>query len=59
MLKGVDGDTVDIVDDEIFDRVRQLIYKYVKNELGAAYFELMREQQLDVDSGLRLALALD
>lgn len=46
--------SVDIVDDEIFDRVRQLIYKYVKNELGAAYFELMREQQLDVDSGLKM-----
>ena len=46
--------SVDIVDDEIFDRVRQLIYKYVKNELGAAYFELMREQLLDADPALKM-----
>lgn len=45
--------SVDIVDDDIFDRVRQLIYKYVRNELGAAYFELMREQPVDREPGLK------
>ena len=45
---------VDIVDDEIFDRVRQLIYKYVKTELGAAYFELMRDQPLDQEPALKM-----
>jgi hypothetical protein len=46
--------SVDIVDDEIFDRVRQLIYKYVKTELGVAYFELMRDDVIDGDPGLRM-----
>jgi hypothetical protein len=45
---------VDIVDDEIFDRVRQLVYKYVKTELGAAYFELMRDQSLDQELVLKM-----
>jgi hypothetical protein len=45
---------VDIVDDEIFDRVRQLIYRYVKTELGAAYFELMRDQPLDQEPALKM-----
>jgi hypothetical protein len=45
---------VDIVDDEIFDRVRQLIYKYVKTELGAAYFELMRDQLIDSEPALKM-----
>ncbi len=46
--------SVDIVDDEIFDRVRSLVYKYVKSELGAAYFELMREEPLDRQLGLKM-----
>lgn len=46
--------SVDIVDDQIFDRVRELIYKYVKNELGAEYFELMREEYIDNESGLKM-----
>jgi hypothetical protein len=46
--------SVDIVDDETFDRIRQLIYRYVKNELGASYFELMQEQTLEGDPGLRM-----
>jgi Predicted nucleotide-binding protein containing TIR-like domain len=46
--------SVDIVDDAIFDRIRELIYKYVKNELDAVYFELMREQQLENEPGLRM-----
>lgn len=32
---------VDIVDSSIFDQVRDLIYKYVKNELKGEYFELL------------------
>jgi len=39
--------SVDIVDDSTFDGVRQLIYRYVRNELGAAYFELLREQPME------------
>ena len=46
--------SVDIVDDRIFERVRLLMYKYVKDELGAAYFELMRDQPIGSDSGLRM-----
>ena len=46
--------SVDIVDDSIFDRVRQLVYKYVRSELGAAYFELMREQDIGGSPGLRM-----
>ena len=45
---------MDIVDDEIFERVRQLIYRYVKNELGVAYFEVMRDQLIDDELGLRM-----
>lgn len=32
--------SVDIVDDRIFEAVRQLVYKYVRDELGATYFSL-------------------
>ena len=46
--------SVDIVDDSIFDRVRQLVYKHVRSELGAAYFELMREQDIGGSPGLRM-----
>ena len=46
--------SVDIVDDEIFERVRHLIYKYVRNELGAAYFEVMRDQFIETDPGLKM-----
>ena len=45
---------MDIVDDEIFEHVRQLIYRYVKNELGVAYFEVMREQLIDAEPGLKM-----
>jgi len=41
---------VDIVDNDVFDRVRGLVYKYVKNELGAEYFELLRDQVIDGDA---------
>jgi hypothetical protein len=46
--------SVDIVDDRVFERVRMLMYKYVKDELGAAYFELMRGQAVGNDPGLRM-----
>jgi hypothetical protein len=37
--------SVDIVSDSIFDRVRELVHKYVQTELGAEYFELMRSSR--------------
>jgi hypothetical protein len=46
--------SVDIVDDRVFERVRMLMYKYVKDELGAAYFELMRGQAMGNEPGLRM-----
>jgi hypothetical protein len=36
--------SVDIVDNNTFNGVRDLVYRYMQNELGAQYFELMREQ---------------
>jgi hypothetical protein len=45
---------VDIVDDDTFDQVRRLVYKYVKNELGAEYFELMREQPIEREPALKM-----
>ena len=46
--------SVDIVDDDVFDRVRQLIYKYVRGELQAEYFEVDRAQEADGETGLRM-----
>jgi hypothetical protein len=46
--------SVDIVDDEVFDRARQLIYKYVRGELQAEYFELDRAHETDGETGLRM-----
>lgn len=46
--------SVDIVDDPTFDQFRRLIYRYVKNELDAAYFELLREEPMDDESALRM-----
>ena len=51
--------SVDIVDDRIFERVRELMYKYVKDELGAAYFELMRGQTFDGDPALKMFWSID
>ena len=51
--------SVDIVDDAIFDQARLLIYKYVKNELEAAYFELMRKQSFDGEPGLKMFWSSD
>jgi hypothetical protein len=46
--------SVDIVDDPTFDQFRRLIYRYVKNELDAAYFELLREDTMDGEPALRM-----
>jgi hypothetical protein len=51
--------SVDIVDDRIFEGVRVLMYKYVKEELGAAYFELMRGQTIDGGSILKMFWSID
>ena len=48
--------SVDIVDDSTFDSVRRLIYIYVRNELGAAYFELLREQPMERNSAAGLKM---
>ena len=45
--------SVDIVDDQTVDTVRDLIYAYVSDELDAAYFSLACEQQVDDRIGLR------
>jgi hypothetical protein len=46
--------SVDIVDDRVFDHVRSLIYRYVRSELDALYFEVDREQDIDGRPGLRM-----
>jgi hypothetical protein len=46
--------SVDIVDSHTFDGVRELLIRYVKGELGNdAYFELLREQPMERQVGLR------
>jgi hypothetical protein len=45
--------SVDIVDDQTVDAIRDLIYDYVSDELDAAYFSLACEQQVDDRAGLR------
>ena len=45
--------SVDIVDEQTVDSVRDLIYAYVSDELDAAYFSLACEQQVDDQPGLR------
>lgn len=37
---------MDIVDDHVFDRVRELVYKYVRDDLEVACFELMNEIEM-------------
>jgi Predicted nucleotide-binding protein containing TIR-like domain len=44
--------TVGVVDDHTFDRVRDLVYRYVRDELEADYFELMEERLIDGKPGL-------
>jgi hypothetical protein len=51
--------SVDIVDDEIFDRVRGLIVRYVRTELDAEYFELMREETLGGEPVLKMFWSSD
>jgi hypothetical protein len=38
--------SVDIVDDQVFDRVRELVYRYVRDDLEVACFELMSEVEM-------------
>jgi Predicted nucleotide-binding protein containing TIR-like domain len=38
------AESVDIVDDARFDNVRDLVYRYVSNQLGGEYFELLRQE---------------
>lgn len=45
--------SVDIVDEHTLDEVRELVYKYVRDELEAAYFSLARMQTVDGRPGLR------
>lgn len=51
--------SVDIVDDRIFENVRHLMYKYVKDELGAAYFELMQAQTFNDGPALKMFWSID
>lgn len=51
--------SVDIVDDRIFENVRILMYKYVKDELGAAYFELMAAQASGEAPALKMFWSID
>jgi hypothetical protein len=44
--------SVGVVDDRTFDRIRQIVYRYVKEELDADYFELMVERIVDGQPGL-------
>jgi hypothetical protein len=46
--------SVDIVDDEVFEGARRLIYKYVRDELEAEYFEVDRAQEADGETGLHM-----
>jgi hypothetical protein len=46
--------SVDIVDDEIFERARRLIYKYVRDELQAGYFEVDIAHETDGETGLEM-----
>jgi len=38
------AESVDIVDDARFDNVRDLVYRYVSNQLSGEYFELLRQE---------------
>jgi hypothetical protein len=51
--------SVDVVDAEIFDRVRLLVYKYVKNELRAEYFEVLNETTVDNEPALKMFWSSD
>lgn len=46
--------SVDIVDDEIFEGARKLIYRYVGDELEAEYFEVDRAQEAEGETGLHM-----
>src|SRR5215213_6568823 len=46
--------SVDIVDENVFNQVRHLVFKYVKDELRAEYFELSLERIVDGERGLQM-----
>jgi hypothetical protein len=48
--------SVDIVDSAVFDQVRDLVCRYVTNELKGRYFELLREESPDADGEKQLWL---
>jgi hypothetical protein len=45
--------SVGIVDDWMFNEIQSLIHRYVRDELEAAYFQVMQEHVLDGRPGLR------
>jgi hypothetical protein len=45
--------SVDIVDDHTFDGVRELVYRYVREDLQVSYFELMSETDVEGQPGLQ------
>ena len=45
--------SVDIVDEGTFDRVRDYVVEYMRNELEAAYFGLMTRSVIDGQPGLQ------
>jgi hypothetical protein len=51
--------SVDIVDDEVFELVRKLMYRYVRKELGVTYFEVMRDQLIDNEPGLKMFWSIE
>jgi hypothetical protein len=48
--------TVDIVDDGIFNQVRSLVCKYVTHELNSEYFELLRSETVGNNSDRQIWL---
>lgn len=51
--------TVDIVDERTIEDIRKLIYDYVEDELGIAYFSLATRHSIDGRSGLQTMWSTD
>ncbi len=51
--------SVDIVDQATFNRVRDHVVEYMRNELEAAYFGLMTRSTIDGQPGLQGAKLLE
>jgi hypothetical protein len=45
--------TIDIVDENTFNEIKQLVTHYLQSELGAAYFTVGREERINGVTGLR------